>query len=421
MKPFAPSKIKFQFFAAVFCFTAVFLLFSHPITACSSDYLIWQVRSKNADPLYRFIKGDKAGYIDQTGKIVVEPTLKFYGNGGGEFHDGLLGLLSWEGPYINKTGKIEIDAKYYRSWEFSEGLAAFMPENNGKWGYIDKTGKIVISPRFESYPNGYVYSFSDGLAMINVKNKYGYIDSSGEFVIQPKFLKGSDFKEGFARAVVEGPCIYVGDRDGCDIFNAELIGGKSDLENPPSCKFAFINKSGAFILDERFERAGDFSEGLAAVRKDGKWGFINTKGEMVIQPQFINELDFLTIDTPIFSEGLALVKKGELWGYIDKTGKFVIEPTFENADNFHNGLAVIGKNWNKEKHDYDDYYFINKKGEQAFPETFLLASHFFKGLAHVKLKTEKSLKEEGNYTYKGTFAYIDTKGKKVFVYGRESD
>jgi len=42
-------------------------------------------------------------------------------------------------------------------------------------------------------------------------------------------------------------------------------------------------------------------------------------------------------------------------------------------------------------------------------------------LAHVKLKTEKSLKEERNYRDKGTFAYIDTKGKKVFVYERGAD
>ncbi|HEX9002735.1 MAG TPA: hypothetical protein VGB07_22705, partial [Blastocatellia bacterium] len=58
--------------------------------ACSWDYLIWMIRSKNADPLYRFVRNDKAGYIENTGKVVIEPKFNVYGNGGGEFHDGLL-------------------------------------------------------------------------------------------------------------------------------------------------------------------------------------------------------------------------------------------------------------------------------------------------------------------------------------------
>ena len=55
---------------------------------------------------------------------------------------------------------------------------------------------------------------------------------------------------------------------------------------------------------------------------------------------------------------------------INKSGKFVLEPRFLTAGSFHNGLAAVGKNWNKERFDYDDYYFIDQKGSRAFPETF---------------------------------------------------
>src|SRR5215211_4649 len=109
------------------------------------------------------------------------------------------------------TGKLVIDKSYSSAWDFSEGLAAAMPENGKRWGYIDRTGEFVISPRFDTYPKGYVRSFSDGLAMIEVGKKYGYIDRSGEFVIQPKFLHGTGFQEGMARVVVEGPCGNHGD------------------------------------------------------------------------------------------------------------------------------------------------------------------------------------------------------------------
>lgn len=398
------------FLAAVINFAAVIFCFVQPVFACSWDYTIWQTRGKNADALYRFIKDGKAGYIDQTGKIVIEPTLDFYGNYDGEFENGLLQID--DGKYINKTGKIAIDKDYYRSWDFSDGLAVAMQEDNGKWGYIDKTGKFVISPRFESFPNDYVYPFSDNLAMIEVKDKYGYINRTGEFVIKPNFLQGTEFKEGFARVVVEGPCLYVGD-DPCVAFNARVVPEESKVENPELCKFTFIDKSGSIISTERFERAGEFSEGLAAVKLNGKWGYIDSKGRIAITPQFDK--------AEAFSEGLAVVTVGELDGFINREGKLLIPPKFKRATNFSDGLAAVAQNWNEKKFDYDDYFFIDKSGKQAFPETFALASHFFKGVAHVKLKTKQSQTEEYNYTYKGTFAYINPKGKKIFIYERKSE
>jgi len=383
----------------------VFLFLTQEITACSSDALIWQISSENAYPLYRFIKGEKSGYIDQTGKVVIKPTLDFYGNSGGEFINGLLSID--DGRFIDATGKIVIDKDYYRTWEFSDGFAVAMREDNGKWGYIDKTGEFAINPKFESSPNGYVYPFSDGLAMIDVKKRYGYVDRSGEFVIQPKFLQGTGFNEGLARVVVEGPCLYIGD-GACAPFNARVIPEDSDVKERVLCKFAFINKSGTIISNDRFERANVFSEGLAAILKDGKWGFIDKQGKIIIEPQFDN--------AGAFSEGLASVQQDKLWGYINQSGKFMISPRFEFAGSFADGLAPVAK-WNEQESEYDDYYYINKKGKQAFAGKFKVASHYFKGLAHVKLSKIK----DDDYYLNGKYAYINVKGEKVFAYERTSD
>lgn len=409
MKSCDLTKIK-RFFAVVVSLATAIFLFSQPISACSWDYPIWQVRSKNADPLYRFIRGNKAGYIDQAGRVMVQPTLRFYGNYGYEFNSGLLALYSWEGPYIDQTGKTIIENDYYRTYGFSEGLAIAIKNDGDKAGYIDKTGKFVIQPGIADS----LGDFSENLAKVRVRDLEGYINREGEFAIEPKFLRGDEFSEGLARVVVEGPCAYYNYEDPCQLFNPpQILPESSKQENLPFCKFTFIDKKGKIIMAERFDRVEAFSEDLAAVQKNKKWGYINKSGQMIIAPQFDNAASF--------SDGLALVKNSDLWGYIDKSGKFVIKPRFERADSFNDGLAVIGKNWNKERSDYDDYYFINKKGEQVFAETFYLASHFFKGLAHVKLKTEESRKDQYNYYYKGTFAYIDTTGKKVFVYERHSD
>lgn len=229
--------------------------------ACSADYLIWIPRSKSADPLYRFVKNGKAGYIDAKGNVVIPPKLEAYGNYGSEFHDGLLEIAVSDGRYIDRTGRIAIDRDFYRGWDFSDGLAVAMRKGENLWGYIDTSGAFVISPRFVSSPTDYVYAFSDGLAMIEVKGKFGYIDRSGEFVIKPQFLDGISFSDGMARVVTEGPCIYFPD-SGCGFANPRLVGGKEG-GNRPSCKFTYIDKTGEVITPRRFDYARDFSEGLA--------------------------------------------------------------------------------------------------------------------------------------------------------------
>jgi len=49
-----------------------------------------------------------------------------------------------------------------------------------KYGYIDKTGKIVIEPKFDN-----AWSFSEGLARVKIDDKDGYIDKTGKYVWEP--------------------------------------------------------------------------------------------------------------------------------------------------------------------------------------------------------------------------------------------
>lgn len=77
----------------------------------------------------------------------------------------------------------------------------------------------------------------------------------------------------------------------------------------------------------------DTSANLRAVQKDGKWGYINPEGKIVVPHQF-------NVAGP-FSEGMASVKKGDKWGYINSQGKFVVEPKFDDALPFSGGLAAV--------------------------------------------------------------------------------
>ena len=65
-----------------------------------------------------------------------------------------------------------------------------------------------------------------------------------------------------------------------------------------------------------FDGVGSFNEGFAAVKKDGKYGYINTKGEQIVECKFDNGGDF--------NEGFAVVKKDGKCGYINTKGCSVI-------------------------------------------------------------------------------------------------
>lgn len=67
-------------------------------------------------------------------------------------------------------------------------------------------------------------------------------------------------------------------------------------------------KKVTWYLTPQFDKVYSFLEDMAAVQKDGKWGFINRAGKIVIKPQFD--------ETYGFNEGLAPAKKGNKWGFI---------------------------------------------------------------------------------------------------------
>ena len=75
-----------------------------------------------------------------------------------------------------------------------------------------------------------------------------------------------------------------------------------------------------------------YAQELTPFQKEGKFGFKNKKSE-VIAPKF----DYACY----FTNGLALVKLNGLWGYIDSIGNFKIKPQFENAQPFINNTASV--------------------------------------------------------------------------------
>ncbi len=100
-----------------------------------------------------------------------------------------------DGMYgFKQFGQVVIEPKYQYAFDFSEGVAAV--KLNGKYGYIDASGKCVIPYKFED-----AKSFSDGLAAVKMNGNYGYISRDGSCVIPYMYKSAENFNEGIAYVV----------------------------------------------------------------------------------------------------------------------------------------------------------------------------------------------------------------------------
>lgn len=227
---------------------------------------------------------EKWGYIDTTGRAVITPQFRQATS----FSDGLAQVYTIEklkGPrwfYIDKKGKEVVDPRPGNSRKFLNGYAAFK-RDDGKWTVIDKTGKIVFHPQFDTdqYPVVEAPVVGDGLIRISTRGpwaKWGYADLTGKIAIPPQFHWTQDFSEGRAG-------VQIG------------TGGK----------FGYIDTTGAVVIKAQFDRAHRFIRGIARV-EIGR---------------------YVSLGPPCRPNMMCVWSS--VWdaevGYIDKTGSYIWKPT----------------------------------------------------------------------------------------------
>ena len=101
-------------------------------------------------------------------------------------------------------------------------------------------------------------------------------------------------------------------------------------------KYGYVNAKGEQIIECKFDEAHDFKESLARVKKDSKYGYINTKGNFVVNDENGNQIEISSkIDMVYdFSKGLARIKKDGKYGYINTKGEQIIECKFDSVGGF---------------------------------------------------------------------------------------
>ncbi len=331
--------------------------------------------------------------------------------------------------FIDKTGQIVVEPQFDWVGKFSEGLAAVIIEEH--IGYIDRHGELVIKPQFDRDQeiDGLEY-FSEGLAVTSFQDREidsvqkGYIDRTGKIAIAPQFDQAYPFSEGIARVeLLKSNSLHYAfiDRVGQILFSHPSVSEARDFSEGLAAikieqKWGYINREGKIVIKPQFMGAQDFSEGLAAVIDvGGKWGYIDKTSNLVIKPRFNHVLEFTTPPGK-FSHGLAAVGADNgtrRWGYINKKGEFAIQPRFDSGyagcGCFSEGLAWVTVGCEPEKRDFTtgQYGYINQKGKFVIKPIFDFAAEFSGGLAKVQI-------DDSSFFARGKWGYINKSGQFVW-------
>lgn len=369
-------------------------------TTIKSEQPVTEVEEEYENPLFHqgllVVQLDwKWGYIDESGKFVINPQFKAAENFNskglalvsipGTYHNAVIdtegetvidyidmAIDYWNGifkingdglaiaeiegkyGYVNKMYEWVIEPQFDVVWDFDEnGLAVV--KQNGKWGFIDTSGNYVIEPQFDDV----IFGFSGGsTAYVELDGIRRYIDLNGRFINEPQLdefhLKNFQIERaGELENLVsaEGEIIFTADHIvyySDEIYQFEVYefynlddddyysDGSPDYHSP---SYIIIDKEGT---DFTVDWIGPEENGMVEIMVDDKRGYLDEWGHCTIEPQYYIACDF-------DENGYARVALGgvgnEQWGIIDKNGNYVLYPQFKTiSDFFRGGLAAVQLN-----------------------------------------------------------------------------
>ncbi len=233
--------------------------------------------------------------------------------------------------FVNSAGTLAIPKRFSLAEPFVDGLALVevggAASYQGVPGFVDPHGDFRIGPGPPQHIHlndwrelheatgvrGWNYrGFSEGLAAFTIApgghdQRVGFIDSDGGIAIEPRFWMVGNFVDGVTWVRLH--------RDGGH--------------------YALLDNEGReHRLEQAVDYVADFCCGLAVVRVNGKYGFIDTHGNVVVSPAY-NYAES-------FTEGLGRVlSTNGRWGFVNVEGELVIERKYDTAQSFSEGVAFV--------------------------------------------------------------------------------
>lgn len=176
--------------------------------------------------------------------------------------------------------------------------------------------------------------------------------------------------------------------------------------------YGYFDRTGCVFVEPIYQRARAFSEGFAAVKKEGLWGFIDNSGEEVIAFRYTDAESFrngyakVEMEEHRVKEGDLYVSYKEGWGLINTCGVHVVEPNWYEVDYSEKYLSegvVLVKDRSTR-----DYGLINLNNNIVLEPLYDSISTAYEGLFYVRTLS----KGESNYPCT-TAGFVDADGNMV--------
>ncbi|MBP6688102.1 MAG: WG repeat-containing protein [Lacibacter sp.] len=258
----------------------------------------------------------------------------------------------------------KLKGQYDNVWDVAEGFGAVLKD--GKWGFVDTSGKLVIPLQFEN-PS----QFKQGFATVKKEGKMGIINKTGKVLVD--FLYD-----------------YIGD------YNDGLFSAR-DFKS----KYGFIDSANNVLIPFDYDEVNIswFSGGLAIMKRGNKYGAVDKTNKAVIPFEY----DELGINDG-FEPGYVVGKKANKIVLVDKTGQLINLPgidVYEKIQPVKNNLLLV-----KEKASGSEG-IIDLTGKVIIPIQYKSVTDFYKGYAIVESDSGRYLLDEKGKTYFEQTPFLD--------------
>lgn len=226
------------------------------------------------------------------------------------------------------------------------------------------------------------YLFIDGIAKVKKNGEYAIINPKNEIVVP--FGKYRDFHM-LTGNVIEATTFYKEERK-------DKRGNRIIIST-----YVIIDKEGNQLSDQEYEDIFDFYKGFAVVRNEDMYGIIDSQGKEVIPCKYIYD-EFTRMDIKDFVDyGVVRIKKNGKWGLLNRKGELIVPATYDKMSAFGDGLSLVNRGLM--------WATINTAGEFDLDLCFISAIHSSFSGGRLGIKQEKDGKKK--------YGYIDHKGEVV--------
>ncbi len=235
---------------------------------------------------------------------------------------------------LNHSGRAVLPCVYDRILKEKDGLVVV--QFRKLYGIMNTNDEWVVPPQPNPLtplgPNTYLEQEGTLTWLRNISGKALYfttnpIRQQGEYLIEETSSGGR------WTINMEGRIV---DRELPAIQQAEWTGPSSEGFRPVrrNGRYGFINDAGLLMIPNRYEDATPFSEGRAGIKIRNKWGFIDRNDRIAVQPVYDKVLPFVG--------NTAKVCLKNKWGLIDRDGKILVPIRYDSLSVLPSGRVLVG-------------------------------------------------------------------------------